>query len=176
MTDMDQVNYCIRCGAGLERRLMFGQPRPVCPRCGWVYFADPKVAAGVLVEQDGAVLLVRRVNEPARGLWSIPAGFIDAREDPAQAAARECLEETGLVVEVTRLFELVAGREHERGADLLLIYHARVTGGTLAPGDDADAAQFFPRAALPPLAFRATRVALGVEAGAGNSKERRRFS
>ena len=164
MTTLDQVRFCIRCGAPLERRVAFGQVRPTCPACGWIYFADPKVAAGALVEDpQGQVLLVRRVNEPGRGLWSFPAGFVDAGEDPARAAERECLEETGLQVVVTRLMHLVSGREHERGADFVLVYAARVTGGRLAPGDDADLAQFFPRQALPPLAFRATRVALGLE-------------
>jgi ADP-ribose pyrophosphatase YjhB (NUDIX family) len=136
--------------------------RPACPACGWIFFADPKVAAGVLVEQDGAVLLVRRINEPGRGLWSFPAGFVDARENPARAAERECLEETGLVVTVTGLGTLVAGREHERGADIILVYHAVVTGGVLQAGDDADMVSFFPRDALPPLAFRATEEALNL--------------
>lgn len=165
MTRLDAVRFCIQCGAPLERHYLFGQERPVCPACGWIFFADPKVAAGVVVEDgQGAVLLVRRINEPGRGLWSFPAGFIDADENPARAAERECLEETGLVVEATGLLELIAGREHPRGADIILAYTARVVGGTLQPGDDADLAQFFPRDALPPLAFRATRVALGLEA------------
>lgn len=136
--------------------------RPTCPRCGWIFFADPKVAAGALVETEQGVLLVRRVNEPGRGLWTFPAGFVDAYEDPARAAERECLEETGLRVTVSGLLRLVAGREHPRGADIVLIYAAVINGGALSPGDDADQAQFFPRAALPPLAFRATRMALGL--------------
>lgn len=115
------------------------------------------------MEVNGCVLLVRRVNEPYRGSWSLPAGFINAHEDPARAAERECLEETGLVVTVTGLYEVITGREHERGADILLLYRARVTGGELRAGDDADRAQFFSRDSLPSLAFRATRLALGVE-------------
>ncbi len=121
------------------------------------------MAAGVIVEKEGLVLLVRRVNEPGRGMWSIPAGFVDAYEDPARAAERECLEETGLVVAVTSLHEVFAGREHERGADIILVYHARIIGGEQKAGDDADMAQFFPKANLPPLAFRATRLALGID-------------
>jgi len=162
LSEVGPVRFCIQCGAPLEHHFRFGQVRPVCPACGWIYFADPKVAAGVLVEQDGQVLLVRRVNEPGQGLWSFPAGFIDAREDPAHAAARECLEETGLVVEVTGLLHLISGSEHPRGADIILVYAAHVIGGALQAGDDADRAQFFPHDALPPLAFRATRVALGL--------------
>ena len=139
---------------------MFGAERPVCPACGWIYFADPKVAAAVLVEKDETVLLVRRVNEPRRGYWTLPAGFINAGEDPAAAAARECLEETGLIVEVTGLVDIIPGREHPRGADFVIVYRAMVTGGDLQAGDDADDVSWFSRAELPPLAFRATRIVL----------------
>ena len=157
------VQFCPYCGVPVERRFLFGEERAVCPRCGWTHFEDPKVAAGVLAEQDGKVLLVQRNNDPARGLWSFPAGFINAHEDPAGAAVRECLEETGLRVHTTGLAALVSGREHPRGADFVLVYFAEITGGQLAAGDDADQAEFFARDALPPLAFRATRVALGLE-------------
>ncbi len=134
--------------------------RPVCPKCGWMYFADPKVAAAVLVEQDGRVLLVRRVNEPFRGLWTLPAGFVDADEDPAIAAAREALEETGLTIRVTKVLQVIAGREHPRGADFVIVYAAEVVSGTLRAADDADKADWFERSDLPPLAFKATRLML----------------
>jgi ADP-ribose pyrophosphatase YjhB (NUDIX family) len=165
LSEINPIRFCIQCGVGLERRLLFGEERPFCPACGWIFFADPKVAAGVLVESDGGVLLVRRLNEPGRGLWSFPAGFVNAYEDPARAAERECLEETGLRVEVTGLVDVIGGREHEKGADIVIVYHARIVGGALQPGDDADLAQFFPWGAFPPLAFRATRVALRLENG-----------
>jgi len=142
---------------------LFGAERPDCPACGWIHFEDPKVAAAVLVEQDGRVLLTRRVNDPHQGLWSLPAGFVNAHEDPERAAERECLEETGLLVRVTGLIQLIAGQEHERGADILILYQAEVLGGELLAGDDADEVDFFERDALPPLAFRATRIALGLE-------------
>ena len=154
----------MRCGAHLERRELFGSLRPACPSCGWIFFADPKVAAGVLVEQEDQVLLVQRLNEPGVGLWSIPAGFVDAGEDPAAAAQRECLEETGLEVQILSLMDVIGGREHERGADMVIVYHAQITGGHLEAGDDAGQARFFTRHNLPPLAFLATRKALGIEA------------
>ena len=138
----------------------FGRVRPVCPSCGWIHFVDPKVAAAVLVEREGRVLLVRRVNEPFRGLWTLPAGFVNGGEDPARAAERECLEETGLSVRVTRVYDIVAGREHPRGADFVIVYHAEAVGGELSPADDADAADWFARTDLPPLAFRATQKVL----------------
>jgi ADP-ribose pyrophosphatase YjhB (NUDIX family) len=128
--------------------------RPACPACGWVHFEDPKVAAAVLVEQDGKVLLTRRASQPFKGKWSLPAGFVDAREDPARAAERECLEETGLIVRVTGLVDVVGGREHERGADIVIIYRAEIIGGQVSAGDDADRAEFFLYDQLPDLAFQ----------------------
>jgi 8-oxo-dGTP diphosphatase len=158
-----QARFCLHCGNRLEILPQCGELRPSCPVCGWVYYEDPKVAAGVLVRQDHKILLVRRNNDPQRGLWSFPAGFVNALEDPAHTAARECLEETGLQVHITSLLEVITGREHPRGADIVFVYQAEVTGGELKPGDDADLADFFPLDQLPPLAFRATRVALGLE-------------
>jgi 8-oxo-dGTP diphosphatase len=159
---LDRIRFCVQCGAGLERRFLFGEERPACPACGWVFFADPKVAAGVIVQHEGRVLLVRRVNEPGQGKWSFPAGFVNAYEDPARAAERECLEETGLLVRATRLLDVIAGREHPRGADIIIVYLAEVMGGALLPGDDADRAEYFPPGGIPPLAFRATQIALDL--------------
>lgn len=162
MTNL-QIRFCPYCGVPVERRHLFGVERATCPDCGWIHFEDPKVAAGVLVEQDGRVLLVQRNNDPARGLWSFPAGFVNAHEDPARAAERECLEETGLEVRATQLLMLISGREHPRGADMVLVYAGDIIGGELNAADDADQAKFFSRSNLPPLAFRATRKALGLD-------------
>jgi ADP-ribose pyrophosphatase YjhB (NUDIX family) len=155
------VKFCPRCGTEMTHEHRFDMVRPVCPQCTWIHFQDPKVAAAVLVEKEGSVLLVRRVNEPFRGLWTLPAGFVNGGEDPAEAAARECLEETGLCVRVTRVWDVISGREHERGADFIIVYHAEVVGGEMMPADDADAVDWFARDALPPLAFRATQQVLG---------------
>jgi 8-oxo-dGTP diphosphatase len=87
---------------------------------------------------------------------------VDAFEDPARAAERECLEETGLVVKVTSLLDVIAGREHPRGADMVIVYCAEMQGGELKAGDDADEAGFFALEQLPPLAFEATRRVLAA--------------
>jgi ADP-ribose pyrophosphatase YjhB (NUDIX family) len=154
------IKFCPRCGAQVTHEEKFGSMRPVCPQCGWIHFQDPKVAAAVLIEDGSRVLLVRRVNEPFRGMWTLPAGFVNGGENPAEAAARECLEETGLSTRVTRVFDIISGREHERGADFIIVYLAEVIGGVMSPADDADAVEWFERENLPPLAFRATQQVL----------------
>ena len=152
----EEVNFCLRCGNPLAQAERFGRLRPVCPACGWVYFADPKVAAAALILQAGQVLLVRRANDPQRGKWTLPAGFVDAGEDPVEAVQRECLEETGLEVRVTALLDVLFGQEHPRGSHLLIVYRVDILGGELQPGDDVDQAAFFQPGNLPPLAFQTT--------------------
>jgi ADP-ribose pyrophosphatase YjhB (NUDIX family) len=87
----------------------------------------------------------------------MPAGFVDAGEDPAKAAMRECLEETGLVVSITGLLDVLFGQEHTRGAHIVIFYKAEIVSGELIPGDDVDMVQFFARDHLPPLAFSTTQ-------------------
>ncbi len=162
MARANQIKFCPRCGTPVSLQERFGKVHPVCPQCEWIHFDDPKVAAAVLIEQDGRVLLVRRSNEPFRGLWTLPAGFVDAGEDPARAAERECLEETGLSVRAKRVLDVIAGQEHERGADFVIAYQGEILSGSPSPGDDADAVQWFARENLPPLAFTATRKILAL--------------
>jgi 8-oxo-dGTP diphosphatase len=157
-----EVNYCPHCGTPVERRPFLGKLRPRCPACSWVHFEDPKVAVLALIIQDGRVLLARRSNEPHWGKWTLPGGFMDANEDPIRTAERECLEETGLLVQVHELLQVLTGREHPRGADILLAYRVEIVGGELAAGDDASEVEFFPINALPPLAFESTRKILCV--------------
>jgi ADP-ribose pyrophosphatase YjhB (NUDIX family) len=151
-----EIQFCPYCGKKVTYKLLFGLQRPICEDCNWIHFADPKVAAAVLIVQNNKVLLTRRMNDPYRGFWSLPAGFINAHEDPQDAARRECLEETGLQVEITKLFEVFSVHEHERGADILIVYTANVLSGILTAGDDADQAAFFDLNDLPPLAFTST--------------------
>jgi len=155
-----ELDYCPRCGHALKDREAFGRVRRFCPACDQIIFRDHKVAAGVLVERDGKVLLVRRRWNPRQGMWTFPAGFVEFDEDPAEAAVRECREETGLEVEVTGLLDVIAGREHERGADIVIVYRARLVGGEPKPADDVDQVAFLAPDKLPPLAFHATQVAL----------------
>jgi ADP-ribose pyrophosphatase YjhB (NUDIX family) len=152
----DQVKFCPCCGTPVQLEFQFGQERPVCPACGWLHFADPKVAAAVLVEQAGQVLLVQRANDPFKGLWTLPVGFVDAGEDPAAAAARECLEEAGLAVKITGIIDIRFGREHPRGSDFVIFYRGEALGNEIHAGDDASAAGWFERGKLPRLAFQST--------------------
>ncbi len=137
------------------------KPRRRCPACGFIYFTDPKVGVGVLLVEDGRVLLVRRGVEPEKGKWSIPAGYVDHGEDPQETAAREVLEETGLIVTIDGLLDVYHNPPDQGGASIFILYAATLIGGEMQAGDDADQVDFFKTFDLPELAFANTRLALG---------------
>ncbi|NWG16282.1 MAG: NUDIX hydrolase [Chloroflexi bacterium] len=150
------ANFCPLCGARLEQRRRDGALRPVCPACGHTVYFDPKVAVVVLVMQADRVLLVKRANEPKKGFWTLPGGFVDAGEDPRAAASREVEEETALLVQINRLLDVFHTPDDGGLADIVIAYDAGVTGGAALAADDAEAVAWFGRDDLPPLAFLPT--------------------
>jgi 8-oxo-dGTP diphosphatase len=66
-------------------------------------YPQPKLTVDCVIFEDGAVLLIRRGNEPFRGMYALPGGFVEVGETVEQACARETKEETGLRVEKLRL-------------------------------------------------------------------------
>lgn len=153
MSQRQAITFCPRCGARLAVQPRRGALRPVCPACDYTVYFDPKVAAAVLICADERVLLVRRANDPFQGAWTLPAGFVDAGEDPRAAAAREALEETGLTVAIDGLLDVFHTPDDGGMADIVIVYRASVTGGTLCAADDADAAAWFRAEDVPALAF-----------------------
>lgn len=108
----------------------------------------------MVFDEADRILLVRRAPGATRpGLWSIPAGFVDYGEEIRAAAARELLEETGLIADVGEPV-WVASNFHDPAKLTVGIWFAGVVaGGKLGSGDDADEAAFFPLDALPDMAF-----------------------
>ncbi len=66
----------------------------------------PVVGIGGVVIGNDRALLIRRSNEPLRGQWSIPGGYLELGESLKDGVARELLEETGLHVRVLDLIEV----------------------------------------------------------------------
>ena len=107
------------------------------------------------------VLLVRRGNDPFRGQWALPGGFMEMDETIEHCAARELREETGIAVSESAL-RLVGvysapGRD-PRGRTVTAAYAVRLADGVATAGDDAAEVRWWPLAALPPLAFDHARI------------------
>src|SRR5215468_9794779 len=101
------IQFCPRCGNPVVDQERYGRVRRVCPSCDYIDFVNPKVAAIALIEESGKILLVKRGVSPEKGKWSLPGGYVEYGEDPAEAAIREVVEETGLIVEGVRLLDVI---------------------------------------------------------------------
>src|SRR5437899_12166452 len=96
-----EPKFCPQCGGPLERRLLKAtEPeRPVCARCGFVFYIDPKIAVGTIIDAGaGKLVLVRRAIEPGHGKWVFPRGYVDRGDLLTAAALRQAREECCLDV------------------------------------------------------------------------------
>jgi len=171
-------SYCPDCGGPLDGS---AAPRYRCCECDRHVYHSPVPAAGVVVIDGDAVLLVERGEPPNAGSWAIPAGHVDLAEAPPAAASRELREETAVEVPPGEL-TLVdaenptpAGGSDRGGKAVIRVVYAvsrAETAEVPAAGDDATAVRWVDRAALGdvdwafgegPTAVRAALDAVGTD-------------
>ena len=154
------LQYCPSCGAPLIVRLLPTEDRPrlVCDR-GHILYVNPKLVVGVIPEQGGKILLMRRAIEPRIGFWTFPGGFLELDETVEECAAREAEEETGAVVTID---DVVGVYSRPTIGIVSIVYRGRVTGGKVEPGREAQEARWFDPEDIPwdDLAYDTTRWAL----------------
>jgi 8-oxo-dGTP diphosphatase len=131
-----------------QGKYVYDWPRPMVT-VDAVVFA---VAAGAV-----KLLLIKRKNEPFKGQWAIPGGFIGIDEELDDAVARELAEETGLTGVALEQMQTFGkcGRD-PRGRQITVVYIGVITEwpARIKAGDDAQQAQWFDINALPPdIAF-----------------------
>ncbi len=147
---MDDYKFCPHCGSNLSTISTEATVRPQCPGCKKIIYYDPKLAAATVVEKNGLFLMIKRAIQPQLGLWGFPGGYVDRGEVVENAAAREVLEETGLIVKITRSLGVFS----EQGNPVILAAFAGTeVGGELKIGDEVSDIGFFSPDELPPLAF-----------------------
>lgn len=112
------------------------------------YPSRPLVGAGALVHRRDTVLLVKRANPPAQGMWAIPGGLVELGESVQDAATREVEEETGLKVQVEGLLDVQTDIHRDRAGRLeyhyiLVDYLAKPIGGTETLNSESSAYGWF---------------------------------
>lgn len=160
MLPVSRPTFCPECGERLVPRTVGGRERLTCPLCGYVHYVNPIPGVGVLIEKDGGVVLVKRGGRVKAGHWALVSGYIEADESVEEAAIRECLEETGLQVELVDLLGIYSFPEGPPTSGIIVFYRARATGGALHAGDDAMDVRVFRPDELPPMPFRTHRQAV----------------
>jgi ADP-ribose pyrophosphatase YjhB (NUDIX family) len=133
--------------------------RLVCPDCGYIEYANPKIVVGAVCWWHSAILLCKRAIAPSQGLWTIPAGFMELGETTSQGAAREVWEEAQARVVIEDLLGIY---EIPHINQVNIIYRAPMTTADFAPGLESEAVALFAWDDIPwdQLAFPSVRWSL----------------
>ena len=114
-----------------------------------------KVGAGVIIWQEGKVLLGYRLSKHGNGVWSFPGGHVEFGEHPDQAVIREAFEETGLKISSVEKLTFTSDFYDNGTQYLTLFYKANSCSGTLEnkEPEKCDRWEWFPPDALPSPLF-----------------------
>jgi len=140
MSALDGWRFCPICGEAIES----AEDRAECGACGYVAYANAVPGAeAVCIDERGRVLLGRRANDPGKGLWDLPGGFLHEDELPLDGLLREVREETGLEIEPTDFLGFWL-EPYDSRVVLCLAWTARVSGEGRAADDLVELRWFEP--------------------------------
>jgi len=133
--------------------------RLVCDDCGFVYYQNPKIVVGSVVEHERRILLCRRAIPPRIGYWTIPAGYLELHEEAEAGARREAWEEATADIAID---QLLAVYSIQRISQVQLIYRAGLNARDIAAGPESQEVALFGWDELPwdELAFPSVHWAL----------------
>ncbi len=146
-TARPQFKHCPSCRSPLAERVIDEKKRLACTHCTYIFWNNPlPVAAAVVPHKSGGIVLVKRGVEPRKGLWCLPAGFMEVGETPEQGAVRESGEEAKIKIEIERLIYTFAPPNTPQ---VLLFFVAKEIDELPSPGSDATEARVFQLDELP---------------------------
>jgi len=122
--------------------------RAICDRCGFVDYENPKIVVGSVATWEDRVLLCRRAIEPRDGFWTLPAGYLERNESPAEGARREAWEEARARLAIDQLLATYAITGISQ---VQLIYRARLLDPDVAAGPESREVRLFSWNQLPPI-------------------------
>lgn len=153
--------YCPKCGKDLKYREIGERLRLQCQACSFIFYENPVVGVAGIYMENNKILLGRRTNGYT-GKWCIPCGYVEWDEDLQTALLREFKEETGLEVQIDRIYSAKSNFHNPESQTVGIWFLVTVTGGHLQAGDDLDRVQFFALDELPELAFPTDREVIDM--------------
>ncbi len=107
-----------------------------------------------IIPYKGGIVLVKRKNDPYKGLYALPGGIVEYGERVEEAVVREVLEETGLRCEVKKLIGVYSDPKRDpRGHFVSVCFLMETVSGELKASSDAEDVKVFNLKNLPKLAF-----------------------
>ncbi|MFB5935548.1 NUDIX domain-containing protein [Peribacillus frigoritolerans] len=139
-----EARYCLSCGHPLENLNIGGVNRKECTNssCRFILWGNYSIGVGALIIKDEKILLVRRFQEPGKGLWTNPGGYIEQYESIEKTIIREVKEETGIISSVNGIIALgdLPSKVHNVYLAFLMDY---IEGNPQADNVEVDGAGFY---------------------------------
>lgn len=155
------MKFCSACGKPVRFAVPEGdhKPRFVCDACNTIHYENPRIIVGCLPVSGNKVLLCKRSNEPRKGYWTLPAGFLEKGETIEAGAMRETLEEANAEVVINRLLSVYSIPDF---GQVYIFFLAELTNADFSPGVESEAVALFPESDIPwdELAFSSVRFTL----------------
>ncbi len=163
---LQQFVYCPKCGASEFRINNFKSK--VCDNCRFVYYFNPSASvAAFIFNERGELLVCKRKDEPAKGTYDLPGGFVDMGENAEEAVLREVEEETGIQLRSVEFLYSLPNIYCYSGFDVhtLDLFFRGTADKTENPeaNDDVEESFFVPVADLKPELFGLGSIRKAVE-------------
>ena len=161
MDNLDKL-FCVQCGS---QSLILKKPdgdthvRTVCKNCNHIIYQNPKIVTGSVCSYKDKILLCKRAIDPQKGLWTLPAGYLEINESIEEGAVREAYEEAFAKIQIVRL---LATYSLKHISQIQVIYEAKLLNEDIKAGIESLEVGLFGWDEIPwdQLAFESVRWAL----------------
>ncbi|MEC9205993.1 MAG: NUDIX hydrolase [Pseudomonadota bacterium] len=145
---LTNLKYCSYCGSDIIIKVPEddNRERAVCSNCGVIFYDNPKIVAGCLLEWEDKILLCKRATEPRAGYWTLPAGFLENNETTEEGALRETFEEAGAKAKKLKPF-LICNLPHI--SQIYMMYCGSLIDGNFSAGLESSEVKLFPENEIP---------------------------
>ena len=142
------MKFCPSCGSNVNLKIPENDNREryVCVSCEVIHYQNPKIVTGCIPQSQDKILICKRAIEPRKGLWTLPAGFMENGETNQQGAARESEEEANAIMENMQLFSVFS---IPHISQVYTFYRADVKDGFASPGYESLETKFVTEQEMP---------------------------
>ena len=155
------MRYCSHCGGRLHQAIPDGDDRVryICESCNTIHYENPQMVAGTVPEWQGKILLCRRAISPAKGQWTLPAGYLENGETVAECALRETREEACASLSNLSPYAMV---DLPFINQVYFMFRGHLVDGTFKPGPESLETRLFLPNEIPwdDIAFGSIKVVL----------------
>ena len=145
---LPKQKYCSQCGSQVTFLVPEGdnRERAVCNKCRAIFYENPKIVAGCILEYNNKILLCKRATEPRSGYWTLPAGFLENNETVEEGALRETWEEANAKSSDVKLF-MMCNLPHI--SQVYMMYYGKLLDEKFSPGIESSDVQLFSKEEIP---------------------------